>query len=382
MRVLIDYRSALRHRSGTGEYIHRLASALAARSAQPGARLHITLFSSSWKDRLPSSMIPGIASVDRRVPVRVLNFAWHRLEWPPAEWLAGGSYDVVHSNHPLLMPARRAAQVVMVHDLYFLAHPEHTDAEVRRDYPALAGHHARRADHIIVPSQFTASEVERMLHVPRERISVCPPGAPDWKPRLHQPAGGYLLHFGTLEPRKNIGTLLDAYEQLLAADGAERGMMPELVLAGRATPAAGPWLDRLKRPPLSGRVRHIGYVDDADRRRVFEGARALVHPSFEEGFGISVLEAMTLGVPVISAQRGSLPEVVGEAGLLVNPDDPASIAAGVRRVLEDASFASACASAASERAQRFQWSSTADRMIEAYRLAVAHRAARPNGSGG
>ncbi|HET6956109.1 MAG TPA: hypothetical protein VFI56_05990, partial [Vicinamibacterales bacterium] len=112
MRVLIDYRPALRERSGSGEYTHQLAKALLTSrtgASRPRA-IDVTLFSSSWKDRLtPVSELAGAAIVDRRVPVGLLNLAWHRLEWPPAEMLAGAPFDVVHSPHPLLTPARHAA---------------------------------------------------------------------------------------------------------------------------------------------------------------------------------------------------------------------------------------------------------------------------------
>ena len=389
MRVLIDYRSALRGRSGVGEYAHQLARALVARAGgAPDHRTAITLFSSSWKDRLPTSEISGAAAIDRRVPVALLNFAWHRLGWPPAEMLARASFDVVHSLHPLLMPARRAAQVVTIHDLNYLAHPERTRAEIRRDYPRLTRAHAHRADRIIVPSRFTADEVERQLQVPRGHISICSPGAPDWAPRASPPRGGYILFLGTLEPRKNVGTLLDAYERLIAASErapAEAGphvppdgpsAVPELVLAGGVTLESQPWLDRIARAPLAGRVRHVGYVDPADRRRVYEGACLLVQPSFEEGFGIPVLEAMTLGVPVVAANRGALPEVIGDAGVLVEPEDAAQMAEVMTRIIADAGLAASCSSKGVLRSHQFRWSATAERVVEAYQLAVAHRAAR------
>ena len=187
MRVLLDYRPALRQRSGVGEYTHQLVKALLAAfpADAPGAPLELTLFSSSWKDRLvlPEGELPGAATIDRHVPVSVLNRAWHRFGWPPAELLTGRRFDVTHSLHPLILPSRAAAHVVTIHDLDFLAHPERTRAEIRRDYPALARDHAHRADRVIVPSRFTAGEVERLLGVPADRISVCPPGAPDWAPR-------------------------------------------------------------------------------------------------------------------------------------------------------------------------------------------------------
>jgi glycosyltransferase involved in cell wall biosynthesis len=375
VRVLIDYRPALRERSGSGEYTHQLAKALlAAFPASTASRaLELTLFASSWKDRfaLPPDLA-GAAAVDRRVPVSVLNFAWHRLGWPPAEWLASGAYDVVHSPHPLLMPARRAAQVITIHDLNFLAHPERTRAEIRRDYPALARHHADRAAAVLVPSAYTAGEVERLLDVPRDRITICPPGAPDWTPRATVPKDGYVLFFSTLEPRKNVGGLLDAYEQLLTGPS-----VPELVLAGRATDDAQPWLDRIARPPLLGHVRHVGYVQAGDRRALYEGARLLVQPSFDEGFGLPVLEAMTLGVPVVAANRGSLPEVLGGAGVLADPDRPADIARAIAQVLNDDGVAAACMDAGITRARTFRWDQTAHRVYDTYRYAIERRARAP-----
>lgn len=390
MRVLLDYRSALRERTGVGEYAHQLACALlrtfppgrgtvgsrdpasAQASKDDGRHLELTLFSSSWKDRLAlPSELDGADAVDRRVPGQVLNLAWHRLEWPTAEALTGRRFDVTHSLHPLLMPTRRAAQVITVHDLNFLAHPERTRGEIRRDYPALARDHARRADRIIAVSQFTAREVQRHFDVDANRISICSPGAPPWTPRPQQPVDGYILFIGTLEPRKNVAGLLDAYEQLIA----RRGDIPRLVIAGKALDEARPWLERIARAPLAGHVDHIGYVNAADRRRVYEGARLLVQPSFEEGFGIPVLEAMTLGVPVVASNRGALPEVLGDAGPLVDPEAPGAIAAAIERVTDDEAFAASCAAKGVARSKQFTWDTMARRVYEAYERAIERRCA-------
>lgn len=401
MRVLIDYRPALRQRSGSGEYTHQLAQALL--TAYPAAAtpraLELTLFSSSWKDRLTSPPdLRGAAVIDRRVPVSVLNFAWHRLGWPAAETLAGGAFDIVHSPHPLLMPARRAAQVITIHDVNFLTHPERTRAEIRRDYPARARAHAHRAGAVLVPSAYTAGEVERLLGVPPERMAICPPGAPDWTPRAAVPKDGYVLFFSTLEPRKNVSGLLDAWERLTSHPVpahpapshpaparlapphlAPLHLAPQLILAGRATEEARPWLDRIARPPLVGTVRHIGYVDAEDRRALYEGARLLVQPSFDEGFGLPVLEAMTLGVPVVAANRGSLPEVLGGAGWLVDPNQPEEIANAISRLLTDEALAASCAAKGIARARAFRWDDTAHRVFDTYRQAIARKTVMAKG---
>ena len=271
------------------------------------------------------------------------------------------------------MPAREAAQVITIHDLNFLTHPERTSAEIRRDYPALARAHAHRANAVLVPSAYTAGQVERLLDVPRARMTICPPGAPDWRPREQAPKNGYVLFFSTLEPRKNVAGLLDAYERLLT------GPVPELILAGRASADARPWLDRIARPPLRGFVRHIGYVDADDRRALYEGARLLVQPSFDEGFGMPVLEAMSLGVPVVAANRGSLPEVLGGAGLLVDPTQPADMAHAIESLLNDDGLASACAEKGIARARAFRWDETARLVYDAYLAAIERAHMRGRG---
>ena len=385
MRVLIDYRPALRDRSGVGEYTHQLVKALADTYGTNGSRspdrsLELTIFSSSWKDRLVDAGDLGpVRIVDRRVPVRVLNFTWHRLGWPPAETLARGRFDVAHSSHPLILPARDAAHLITIHDLNFLAHPERTRAEIRRDYPALVHAHARRADCVLVPSTFTAGEVERQLGVARDRIAICPVGAPAWQPRPQPSKDGYVLFVGTLEPRKNLGGLLDAYERLLSGEpsrASAEANVPPLVIAGKATGESRVWLDRLERPPLAGVARHIGYVDPSRRRELYEGARIIVQPSFDEGFGIPALEAMTLGVPVVAARRGALPEVLGDAGLLIDPDKPDEIADAIARLLNDDQLAARCIAAGLKRSRQFRWETTATLVYEAYRRAIevhAHR---------
>jgi glycosyltransferase involved in cell wall biosynthesis len=370
MHILVDYRPALRERTGVGEYIHQLVRAYAA--SQPD---RVSVLTSSWKDRPAAGLAAELQArvVDRRIPVAVLNYAWHRLAWPPVEWLAGRA-DIVHAAHPLLIPARHAAQVITIHDLFFLTDPERTRAEIRRDYVPLAAAHARRAHAVITSTEHGKALVADRLGVAPERIYVCPPGAPTWE-RLggapHAAAGGVILFLGTLEPRKNIGVLLDAYELLLA----RRPATPRLVIAGRATPDAAAWLDRVARPPLAGHVTHLGYVSPAERESLYASARALVLPSLDEGFGLTALEAMAAGVPAVVSNRGSLPEVVGQAGVLIDPLDPAALAAALERLIDDEGAALDRSRAGLMRARDFTWSAAAATLRRAYRDAVRRRAA-------
>jgi len=358
LRILLDYRPALRQRTGVGEYVHEIAAAL-ARRLPPADEL--ILFSSSWKDRLPASTPPG-RHVDVRIPVRILNALWHRVEAPAVERFAG-PVDVVHSGHPLLMPARRAKRVVTVHDLDFLDHPERTRDEIRRDYPKLAADHAQRADAVVAVSAFTADEVVRRLGVPRERVVVAGSGAPSWTPRTAPAPRGPILFMGTLEPRKNVGALIQAYATLLKAVPDA----PPLWLAGGATEAASAWLRAIGEPPLAGRVQHLGYIDSDRRYDLYAQASMLVLPSHLEGFGIPVLEAMTVGVPVIVSNRGALPEVGGDAAQIVEPDDIAGLAAAMQRYLTDPATALAAVARGFERARRYSWDASAATLLDLYR---------------
>jgi glycosyltransferase involved in cell wall biosynthesis len=367
--VLLDYRAALRERTGVGEYVHEVARRLVA-TAPPTQTL--VLFSASWRDRLSSDVVPGATVVDRAVPVQLLNLAWHRLEWPSIERLTGLRLDVVQSLHPLLIPSRHAARLVTIHDLDFLDHPERTAREIRRDYADLAARHAARADQVVVNSRHTAAAVERRLGIRSSHLSICPPGAPDWPARDREPADGCLLFLGTISARKNPGVLLDAYERLIARHPAA----PPLALVGRIAPDAAFVVERARKPPLAGRVELPGYVSTAARLEWFRRALVFILPSHAEGFGIPALEAMTIGVPVIVANRGALPEVVGRAGRLFDADDPEALVAALVDVLASRARRTEMIQEGRRQSRQFTWTRTADGLREAWAIAMEHHRQR------
>jgi alpha-1,3-rhamnosyl/mannosyltransferase len=180
-----------------------------------------------------------------------------------------------------------------------------------------------------------------------------------------------VLVLGTLEARKNVGVILDAFTSLAGAASRAR-----LVVAGRATPDADQWLARMSQPPLKSHVEYIGYVEDAGREALFAGARALALPSLDEGFGLTALEAMSAGVPVLASNRGSLPEVVGTGGVLIEPTDVDGWASAIDRVTSDAAWARDLACAGLDRARAFTWHATTERLAQAYRDAIDRRAGR------
>lgn len=363
LQIVLDYRPALRQRTGVGEYAHHLAAAL-VRHLESGDRL--LLFSSSWKDRL-GQPVPGAGTLDRRIPVGLLNFLWHRLEWPPIERL-GAHPDVTWSLHPLMLPSTGGARVVSLMDLHVFEHPELTTAEIRRDYATLGPSHLARADAVITISEYTRTRAAARFGLPIDRITVCYPGAPAWQPRPEPPVPGPILHVGTVDPRKNVPTLVQAYGELLRRCPDA----PPLVFAGRVEAShQGHAGDSSK--GLGDRVRYLGYVPEEDKIRLYREASMLVMASTEEGFGIPAVEAMAMGVPVVATSQGSLPEVVGDAALLAHPKAPDSFTDAMQRVLEDPALRADLRSRGIRRAAQFSWDGSAARLLQAFRAAVARR---------
>jgi glycosyltransferase involved in cell wall biosynthesis len=369
VRVLVDYRPALRARTGVGEYVHELVRALRAPGG-PASPDTVTLFTASWKDRLAPGVTEelGVGAVDCRLPVRALTWGWNHLGFPPVEWLAGAA-DVVHAATPVAIPSRHARSVLTIHDLHFLRHPERMAAEMRRDFPRLVRTHATRAAAIIVSSAYAAEDVVRTLGVARARVHVCAPGAPRWAPAVRERRAGaaprHILFIGTLDARKNVGVLIEAYDRLRV----RRPDAPPLVIAGGETQAAAGWKARAYALRLDDRVRWPGYVDEATRRDLFAGAHMLVLPSVDEGFGLPVLEAMACGVPVVVSSGGSLPEVAGGAAQPVAPEDVDGFRDAMDALLHP-DVAAVAARRGLARAEGFLWETCAQHAWRAYASAL------------
>ena len=213
--------------------------------------------------------------------------------------------------------------MVTVHDLFFLKHPELTEAEIRRDYVPLVRDHVRRADGVVCGSQYTASELRRLLDVPPEKIAVTPYGVdPIYRAPMpreevdavlahHLLPRGALLYVGSQEERKNLVTLVMAYMGL----ARKRHSIPPLVLVG-------PGSDWAQGGTISGpQIRATGYLETREIRALMAASSLLVLPSLEEGFGLPVAEAMCAGLPVVCSRGSALEEVADGAATLVDPRD-------------------------------------------------------------
>lgn len=368
LSIGIDYRPALSRSTGVGRYVSGLVGALAR--VDPDNRY--VLFSSSMRERANPGPLPSnFELVDRRIPVSLLNAAWHRLERPRLETLTGRPFDISHSPHPLILPSR-ARSVVTIHDLFFYRHAEDTSAEIRRDYAPLVRAHAFRADAIVTPSQTTKEEIVRVLGVPEQKIQVTPNGIdveafrarPEEEERLagrYRLPPRYILAVASLEPRKNIARLVEAIGQL-----SQKGWDGTLLLAGasdRDEPAEQRALDR---QDIDDRVRRLGYVPPQDLPAIYRRARLVANVSLWEGFGLPVLESMACGVPVVASDIPSHREVAADAALYVEAERAESIAQGIERAWEDEALRSRLIERGEARLGLFSWEDTARKTVALY----------------
>jgi glycosyltransferase involved in cell wall biosynthesis len=180
---------------------------------------------------------------------------------------------------------------------------------------------------------------------------------------------GPILFMGTLEPRKNVGLLIDAYARLRSRFPAA----PKLLLAGRAAEGADAWLRKIAEAPLRGHVEHIGYVAADRRYALYCASSMVVLPSHTEGFGLPALEAMTAGVPIVVTRAGALPEVVGDAGFVVERDDAEAMTAAMHAILTDAARTAQAVERGVQRARRYSWDASAALLLDAYRQAMERR---------
>ena len=377
MRIAIDGHPLIGPRFGIGHYTDQLIRAVAR--ADRNARCVVVC----PRPINPFRALPTLSFADPNVELLVPGW-WggligrvrRRLGIPASLEALVGPVDVFHAtNYLLTRPVQRAKRVVSIHDLTLILFPEWHPAKRLRHMRAGLRASAEAADRIIAVSRATKDDIVKHLAVDPERVAVVPEGVDSScrpLPRAEVEAalaplglayGAYLLFLGTIEPRKNIGRLLDAAMQA----GADVG---PLVLAG-----ADGWGNDELRPRIAdltrqGRVRALGYVPETLRPPLLGGARAFLYPSLYEGFGLPLLEAMACGTPVVTSDVSSLPEVVGDAALLIDPLDVDGLAGTIRRLWDDEALRSDLRARGLARAREFSWERTARLTLEAYAVAM------------
>ena len=309
-----------------------------------------------------------------RFPTRLKTALWTRAAWPPIEWFTG-AVDIAHGCFHLLPASRGARRVVTVYDLSGMRQAgTHTAGDLALHRRLLA-HAVPRADALVAISESCKGDLVELLGANPDRVHVVYGGVAmaEFEGALDTEAlsrvrakfgieGDYFIHLGTLEPRKNLPRLLEAYARVRE----RHGELPRLVLAGRAGWMYEAVFETIRRLGLEDAVIHTGYLERAEAVVLLRGAFACVYPSLYEGFGLPVLEAMAARVPVLTSNVSSLPEVIGETGIQVTPDDVDAIAAGLEDLVERRGEALGRVEAAYARAQDFSWTASAEALAGVY----------------
>jgi glycosyltransferase involved in cell wall biosynthesis len=369
MRIGIDYTAAARQQAGIGRYTRELVAALLAlKSPHQYTLFAVTggLDTEDWRAGI------GGGVRFRTLPISDdwLARLWHRLRLPiPVETITG-PLDVFYSPDFVLPPTRRAARTLLtVHDLSFLRYPDHFVPRLAQYLGQVVPRSVSRADRVLADSQATRADLIAHLGTPPEKVAVLYSGvAPRFRPeaepgeaerlraRYDLDGRPYVLSVGTLQPRKN-------YVRLIRACAGLAGDLQLIIAGGRG------WLYEeifAEAEKQGDRVRVLGFVDEGDLPALYRNAALFAFPSLYEGFGLPVAEAMACGVPVVCSNASSLPEVAGDAALLVDPLDVDALAEAMTRVLEDADLRQEMIARGLAQAARFSWQQAARQLLTAF----------------
>jgi glycosyltransferase involved in cell wall biosynthesis len=388
--IYIDASPAVHHKAGLGRYAEELIGAL---TADPARRGEYVAFYHDATTAQPSANIASLAHVATPQPpypwrlrtllAQLLNLSQDQLLLStPAAGSAQSSIvnrqskiqNLFHATEHLLPRFKRMRAVFTLHDLIFRFFPQHHLPRNRMYLTLAMPLFLRRSDRIICVSEQTRRDAQRLYHVPDAKLRVIYEGVdprfrrvtdPDAlqraRERYHLPAR-FLLAVGTIEPRKNLSTLFDAYATLLE-DSSVHLQSPianlNVVVAGKQGWLVESTLQAVRERGLDGKVQFTGYVADEDLPALYTLAEAFAFPSVYEGFGLPPLEALACGTPVVCSIASSLPEVMGDAALLVPPLDARAWAEALGRVLADASLRHDLAERGPRQAARFTWAEAA-----------------------
>jgi glycosyltransferase involved in cell wall biosynthesis len=369
MTICLDLSAAAHERAGLGRYAAALARALLAFEPRLAAFVN-----DSRESRLrpPLSALPTHSAHLPRKRWR-LRAALSYFGGPPMDHVFD-DVALFHATEHLLPKLTRARSVFTLHDTAYLRYPQYHLPQNRIYLTLMMPRFLARADHIIAVSEHTRQDALRYYRLDPARIDVIPEGVePHFRPESdparvtavrhkYQLPSRFILCVSTIEPRKNLPILLEAYAALRESQPAVG-----LVIAGSKGWLYEHFFERLRSLGLQAAVVLPGHVPDDDLPALLQAAEVFAYPSVFEGFGLPPLEAMACGVPVVCSSASSLPEVVGEAGLLLPPDDARAWRDALGRVLSDSSLRDALRARGLERSRPFTWERAAQRTLDVYR---------------
>lgn len=369
MRIGIDAHQIGTQLAGNATYITNLVEALAEIDRKNQYTLYVTEPEierryAEWRENFsvrrivphnPFIRIPFALNVElRRRPVDIL---------------------FVQYNAPPLAPCR---VVAAIHDISYEHLPETYRRRERFQMRLTIRHTAKKAAHVVACSEFSRQDLIETYQLPPEKITAIPLAAPEFfKPvrdfeqinqirRKYDLSGDFILGVGSIQPRKNLVRLIEAYSILVRRNDAT----PPLVLVGKKAWLFEETLKAASAEDITELIRFTGFVPDEDLPALYTAAQFFVYPSFFEGFGLPPLEAMRCGTPVIAGNRTSIPEVVGDAGLLIDPFDTNAIANALEKLISDENLRAELSRKGLRRAEQFSWLETARRTLEVFEKAA------------
>lgn len=370
MKIFIEATPIFKDRSGVGQYAKRLTEAMVALAPND----KFTLFGFRlWPKPLPTHEIVGTNVSYRFIrffPGRVYNMLFRLSIKLPIDLLLRQRPDVIFFPNFTLRPtlSRHTKKVVVIHDLSFIYFPQFASPLNRRDNQKLVPYSIAKADHIITISKNSKDQIIKNYKVASAKVTIVSPAVDRnfFKKRSeaeikkvrtkYKLPNKYIFYTSTLEPRKNVEGVLEAYSALDSKTKAEYG----LVLAGGKG-----WQDEAIHAAIDKHrsndevIVTTGYVPDEDLPAMYSGASLFLFPSFYEGFGIPILEAFACGVPVITANNSSLPEVAGHAAILIKAEDSPAITKAIKKVLSDSKLANNLRQKGLVQIQNFDWEDSA-----------------------
>jgi len=371
-RIALDYTPAIQQSGGIGRRTREITAAVALPDPHTDFRLFVA---GASRASLPAPPASNFSYANTPISPRWLDRLWHRARIPLPVEAFTGRIDLFHATDFVLPPVLPATRTLLtVHDLSFLRVPD-TAIPALRDYlKAVVPRSVARADHILATSIATQHDLQALYDCPASKITVLYSGVDSCFQPIHDPAKlaavqqkyglqgkDFLLSVGTLQPRKNYSRVIRALETL-----AREGIVLHYAIAGGRGWMEAELHDSIARSGLQGRVQLLGLVDDADLPALYCSARLFIMPSLYEGFGLPLLEAMACGCPVITSNCSSLPEVVGDAGILVDPQDTAGIARAIARLVQDKPLHRRFRAAGLQRVTGFTWAKSAAQLLEIY----------------
>lgn len=380
MQIGIDVTAAVSQGGGIGRYTRELVQALAAVDPENTYHFFSAKRPSTSPVPFPLPATPNVHLHTAPLDERWLYRLWYRLHLPlPVQWVTG-RLDLFHSPDFVLPPVSGGIPTLLtVHDISFVHFPEVYPAKLVRYLNQVVPWSIERASHILADSEATKRDLATVWHVPPAKITVLYSGVHErFRPAKQQEnitavrqkyqisSQPYILSVGTLQPRKNYQMLIRAFRPV-----ADR-FPHHLIISGGKGWLYDEMMAEVDRQGLNGRVRFIGFVDDDDLPTLYSGADLFVFPSLYEGFGLPLLEAMACGVPVISSNASSLPEVAGDTAVLLSPHQPTAWTETILDLLAQPTKRAEMAASGLGRARQFRWKFAANKLRQIYQQLCPH----------